>query len=88
MMPVRASRIRRALGISHLYLSPILEARTGSTHGYDVADPTHVSTALGGGEALIALATNTHDTKRSADVRARCVSGLANTSGRRCGKPR
>ena len=30
-----------SLGISHLYLSPVLAARAGSTHGYDVADPTH-----------------------------------------------
>ena len=27
-----------ALGISHLYLSPITQARAGSTHGYDVID--------------------------------------------------
>ena len=27
------------LGISHLYLSPILTAEPGSTHGYDVTDP-------------------------------------------------
>ena len=26
------------LGISHLYLSPILTAVSGSTHGYDVTD--------------------------------------------------
>ena len=29
-----------ALGISHLYASPIATARSGSTHGYDVVDPT------------------------------------------------
>ncbi len=28
-----------ALGVSHLYLSPILTATRGSTHGYDVTDP-------------------------------------------------
>ncbi|WP_305091657.1 malto-oligosyltrehalose synthase [Prescottella sp. R16] len=44
------------LGVSHLYLSPILTATTGSTHGYDVTDPTTVSTALGGRPALVALA--------------------------------
>jgi (1->4)-alpha-D-glucan 1-alpha-D-glucosylmutase len=38
----------RDLGISHLYLSPSMEARAGSTHGYDVVDPTSVSEALGG----------------------------------------
>jgi (1->4)-alpha-D-glucan 1-alpha-D-glucosylmutase len=50
----------RALGISHLYCSPILAARTGSTHGYDVADPTHVSSELGGDDAFIALAHEAH----------------------------
>src|SRR5438128_2972822 len=46
----------RELGVSHLYLSPVLQAREGSTHGYDVADPTRVSDALGGEEGLRALA--------------------------------
>jgi (1->4)-alpha-D-glucan 1-alpha-D-glucosylmutase len=46
----------RELGISHLYLSPSLQARTGSTHGYDVVDPTRVSDALGGEDGLRALA--------------------------------
>jgi (1->4)-alpha-D-glucan 1-alpha-D-glucosylmutase len=36
------------LGISHLYCSPYLQAAAGSTHGYDVADPTRVSRELGG----------------------------------------
>ncbi|MEW2480266.1 malto-oligosyltrehalose synthase [Mycobacterium sp. NPDC049093] len=40
------------LGVSHLYLSPILSAAQGSTHGYDVTDPTTVSAALGGPEGL------------------------------------
>ncbi|MBY6349800.1 malto-oligosyltrehalose synthase [Rhodococcoides corynebacterioides] len=43
------------LGISHLYLSPILTAADGSTHGYDVTDPTTVSAALGGREAFESL---------------------------------
>jgi (1->4)-alpha-D-glucan 1-alpha-D-glucosylmutase len=43
------------LGVSHLYLSPALQARAGSTHGYDVVDPTRVSDALGGEEGLRAL---------------------------------
>jgi (1->4)-alpha-D-glucan 1-alpha-D-glucosylmutase len=46
----------RDLGISHLYLSPSLQARSGSTHGYDVVDPTRVSASLGGEEGLRALA--------------------------------
>ncbi len=46
-----------ALGISHLYLSPIWHAVPGSTHGYDVVDPTRVNPALGGEPALRALAS-------------------------------
>jgi (1->4)-alpha-D-glucan 1-alpha-D-glucosylmutase len=45
----------RALGVSHLYLSPSLQARAGSTHGYDVVDPTRVSEELGGEDELRAL---------------------------------
>ncbi len=30
------------LGISHLYASPILKARPGSTHGYDIVDHNQV----------------------------------------------
>ena len=36
-----------ALGISHLYSSPVLQARRGSQHGYDVADPTRLNAELG-----------------------------------------
>jgi (1->4)-alpha-D-glucan 1-alpha-D-glucosylmutase len=43
------------LGVSHLYLSPILSAADGSTHGYDVTDPTTVSAALGGKDGLTRL---------------------------------
>lgn len=43
------------LGISHLYASPILTARAGSMHGYDVVDPAHVNPELGGAEAFRAL---------------------------------
>ena len=48
------------LGISHLYLSPILTASTGSTHGYDVTDPTTVSAELGGSQGLAELADAVH----------------------------
>ncbi|MGH9466815.1 MAG: malto-oligosyltrehalose synthase, partial [Terriglobales bacterium] len=37
-----------ALGISHVFLSPILTAAPGSEHGYDVADPETVNPDLGG----------------------------------------
>ena len=46
----------RRLGVSHLYLSPVTTARPGSTHGYDVVDPTRVSEELGGEEGLRELA--------------------------------
>src|SRR3954467_14385974 len=46
----------RDLGVSHLYLSPSLQARSGSTHGYGVVDPTTVSRELGGEDELRALA--------------------------------
>ncbi len=42
----------RELGVSHVYLSPLFQARPGSTHGYDVIDPGLVSIDLGGEEAL------------------------------------
>ncbi|MCQ4310518.1 malto-oligosyltrehalose synthase [Pseudomonas stutzeri] len=40
------------LGISHLYASPLLTARPGSMHGYDVIDPTRINPELGGEPAL------------------------------------
>ena len=45
----------RELGVSHLYLSPSFQARSGSTHGYDVVDPTRISEDLGGEEEFRAL---------------------------------
>jgi len=40
----------RRLGISHLYLSPIAEARPGSPHGYDVVDHNRIRSELGGAD--------------------------------------
>ncbi len=48
------------LGVSHLYSSPILTARAGSMHGYDVTDPTQVSPELGGEEGLRHLVAALH----------------------------
>ncbi|ETX29306.1 malto-oligosyltrehalose synthase [Roseivivax isoporae] len=42
----------RELGVSHLYASPLFTAQEGSTHGYDVTDPTEIDPALGGRAAL------------------------------------
>jgi (1->4)-alpha-D-glucan 1-alpha-D-glucosylmutase len=44
------------LGISHAYLSPILQAAPGSTHGYDVVDHSRVSADLGGEEGFRSMA--------------------------------
>jgi (1->4)-alpha-D-glucan 1-alpha-D-glucosylmutase len=40
------------LGISHLYASPILKARPGSTHGYDIVDHNQINPELGGEPAF------------------------------------
>ncbi|WP_333775500.1 malto-oligosyltrehalose synthase [Streptomyces sp. IBSBF 3136] len=45
-----------SLGVSHLHLSPVLEAVPGSTHGYDVVDHARVREELGGEDGLRALA--------------------------------
>ncbi|MFI8461286.1 malto-oligosyltrehalose synthase [Kitasatospora sp. NPDC085464] len=59
-----------ALGVSHLHLSPLLEAVPGSTHGYDTVDHTRISEQLGGEPALRALATAArgHGLRLIADV--------------------
>jgi (1->4)-alpha-D-glucan 1-alpha-D-glucosylmutase len=46
----------RKLGVGALYASPVLDATPGSTHGYDVVDPTRARPALGGEEARQSLA--------------------------------
>ncbi|HUO71914.1 MAG TPA: malto-oligosyltrehalose synthase [Solirubrobacteraceae bacterium] len=51
----------RDLGISHLYLSPLLQARPGSGHGYDVIDPARLSDDLGGGGEFRLLAQAARD---------------------------
>ncbi|TQK51205.1 maltooligosyl trehalose synthase [Streptomyces sp. SLBN-118] len=48
----RAVPYLAGLGVSHLHLSPVLEAVPGSTHGYDVVDPTRVREELGGEAGL------------------------------------
>ena len=46
-----------ALGISHLYASPLLKARPGSTHCYDIVDHREINPELGGLPALKRLVT-------------------------------
>jgi len=53
------------LGVSHVYLSPCLQAVPGSMHGYDVADPGRISTDLGGEGAW----TRFVETARSLDLK-------------------
>jgi (1->4)-alpha-D-glucan 1-alpha-D-glucosylmutase len=50
----------RSLGVTDLYLSPILQAAPGSTHGYDVVDHTRVSEVMGGRAAFARLAEAAH----------------------------
>lgn len=50
------------LGISHLYLSPILRSRSRSSHGYDLVDPTSIDPDLGGLRAFLKLCTESHST--------------------------
>ncbi|UYL09622.1 malto-oligosyltrehalose synthase [Bdellovibrio sp. SKB1291214] len=51
------------LGISHLYLSPILESEEGSTHGYDGTNPEVISRERGGEEGFALLIENLPKTR-------------------------
>ncbi len=59
-----------ALGVSHLYASPIAAAVTGSSHGYDVTDHGTLDPALGGeaGFARLAEALRHHDMRLVLDI--------------------
>jgi (1->4)-alpha-D-glucan 1-alpha-D-glucosylmutase len=59
-----------ALGVSHVYLSPVLEAAPGSAHGYDVVDHDLLSTQAGGRAAFdrMAAALAAHGLSAVADV--------------------
>ncbi len=48
------------LGISHLYLSPVLTATPGSMHCYDVVDHSSINAELGGIDGLRDLARTAH----------------------------
>lgn len=51
----------RDLGLSHIYVSPILAARAGSRHGYDVVDHGRVNPELGGEAGLRRLVAALRD---------------------------
>ena len=46
------------LGVTHVYLSPVLEAVPGSVHGYDVIDHSRISEALGGEDGFREMAAS------------------------------
>ena len=45
----------KQLGITHLYASPFLKARPGSTHGYDIVDHDRLNPELGGDDAFLRM---------------------------------
>ncbi len=49
------------LGVSHAYLSPVLQAAPGSTHGYDVLDHTRLSDEAGGREGFDTMVRALHE---------------------------
>lgn len=49
------------LGVTDVYISPILQAAPGSTHGYDVVDHSNISAELGGRADFEAFARKAHD---------------------------
>src|SRR5947199_4901329 len=53
----------KSLGITHLYASPFMKARKGSTHGYDIVDHTKLNLELGGETAFerLSRALQQHD---------------------------
>lgn len=51
----------RDLGVSHLYASPIFQARPGSTHGYDVVDHDAINPELGGEPGFRRLVEALHE---------------------------
>jgi (1->4)-alpha-D-glucan 1-alpha-D-glucosylmutase len=56
----------QSLGISHAYLSPILQAAPGSTHGYDVVDHSRLSEPMGGRLAFDRLAARLAENRMGA----------------------
>lgn len=58
------------LGVTHVYASPYLQAAPGSTHGYDVVDPTRVNGEIGGEEGFVrfAEALARHGLKQILDI--------------------
>ena len=53
----------KALGVTHVYASPFMKARKGSTHGYDIVDHAQFNPELGGEAAFerLSAALRQHD---------------------------
>jgi (1->4)-alpha-D-glucan 1-alpha-D-glucosylmutase len=49
-----------ALGVSHVYASPLLMARPGSTHGYDIVDHNRINPEIGDHASFDALVAALH----------------------------
>jgi (1->4)-alpha-D-glucan 1-alpha-D-glucosylmutase len=64
-----------ALGVSHLYASPVTTATPGSTHGYDTVDYSQVSAECGGEAGLKRLADKLHERVRTAFRRRLAFAG-------------
>ena len=70
----------KSLGISHLYASPFLKARAGSTHGYDVVDHNALNPELGG-EAGVSAADRCARSRRiSGSFSISCRTTWASTT--------
>jgi (1->4)-alpha-D-glucan 1-alpha-D-glucosylmutase len=50
-----------ALGVSHCYISPILKARPGSMHGYDIVDHNSLNPEIGSPEEFDRFVATLHD---------------------------
>ncbi len=50
----------KRLGITHLYASPFMKARHGSTHGYDIVDHGAINPELGGEAGFVQLSETLH----------------------------
>ncbi len=50
----------QSLGVSHVYLSPVLQPTVGSAHGYDVTDHTRLNAEAGGREAFDSMVRTFH----------------------------
>ena len=57
----RAGRLPAALGVAAIYLSPILQATSGSDHGYDITSHRQVDPERGGEQGRLALAATARE---------------------------